>query len=191
MNLLGHLYFSAHENFEVRLFNLLGDRYKGNVFHDLSDYAIRGICLHREIDHFIDSHPAVLTLKQQLSFELPKVAGIAIDIYFDYLLANHWNVYHDLALDNFIDSFFDDVQANSKLIPIEYRAFLHHLKPERYIHRYHEEESIAAISQFLHHKLKSRTEIHRALIIFHTFEAKIRIAFDKIIPDAQQNFRIT
>lgn len=191
MNLLGHLYLSEQADFEVRLFNLLGDRFKGNAFEGLSEKAIRGVRLHREIDHFIDTHPVVLVLKKRLSVELPKVSGIAIDVYFDHLLARHWNFYHELTLDEFIDVFFDDADKNAMLIPKDYVDFIHRLRKERYIHRYGEEESIEAIGQFLHHKLKSRTEIHCALRIFYTFEAQIRISFEKFIVDAQQNFRIT
>lgn len=191
MNLLGHLYLSEQADFEVRLFNLLGDRFKGNTFEGLSEKAIRGVRLHREIDHFIDVHPEVLVLKKSLSLELPKVAGVAVDVYFDHLLANQWSFYHELSLEEFVGSFFDDVYKNETLIPKDYVVFIHRLRKERYIQRYGEEESIEAIAQFLHQKLKSRTEIHRALKIFYTFEAEIRIGFEKFIADAQQNYRIT
>jgi len=68
--------------------NLYGDFVKGR---DYSKYPLiiqGGITLHREIDDFIDHHPLVLELLHELYAPLPKVAGIAIDLYFDHLLTS-------------------------------------------------------------------------------------------------------
>ena len=75
----------------------------------MSQYSNRlqvGILLHRKIDDYIDHHPVVLDLARFLYPELPKVTGIAIDLYFDHLLGIHWDKYCKITLDNFVSSFY-------------------------------------------------------------------------------------
>ena len=190
MNLLGHLYLSEHKPFEVQLFNLLGDRYKGRKFPDLTANAVQGIYLHRDIDNFIDTHPAVSALRQEIAVKMPKVAGIAIDIYFDYLLASEWEKYHSIALNDFINLFFDNCLKQPELVPEPYKAYISNLHKNRYLHQYNDFESVKAISHFLHQKLKNSTQLHQTSTLFPIFEAQIRACFQIFIHDAKENFRI-
>jgi acyl carrier protein phosphodiesterase len=189
LNLLGHLYLSQNESSEARLFNLLGDRYKGNRFIHLSAEAQKGIRMHREIDCFMDNHYAVSALRSELSMHLPKVSGIALDIFFDYLLASEWQRFHQRELEPFLDDFFTKI--NPMLIPNEYAPWISSLYENRYIHQYSHFESVVAISEHLHRKLKFKTEIDSSPIIFSTFETKIREVFDEYITDARKNFSIS
>lgn len=191
MNLLGHLYLSQNESAESRLFNLLGDKFKGNRFEQLSTEAQQGIRMHRSIDHFMDHHHAVASLKSHLSQTLPKVSGIALDIYFDFILASEWQRFHAHNLDAFLDSFFFSIQQTTEHVPSDFKTWIHSLNENRYIHRYKQFESVVAISEHLHRKLKFKTEIHRSPIIFYTFESEIREVFEEYIKDARKNFGIS
>jgi acyl carrier protein phosphodiesterase len=191
LNLLGHLYLSQNESAEARLFNLLGDRFKGNQFSSFTEEAQKGIRMHRDIDHFMDNHPLVSQLKLELSTHLPKVSGIALDIFFDYLLASNWSLYHAQDLDSFLDHFFIEIAEPSPLTPNEYAPWIRNLQENKYIHRYYDFESVVAISEHLHRKLKFKTEIDISPIIFYTFETKIRSVFEEYITDARENFGIS
>lgn len=191
MNLLGHLYLSQNESAEARLFNLLGDRYKGNRFESLSIEAQKGIRMHRAIDHFMDNHFAVVDLRKQLSGNLPKVAGIALDIFFDYILASQWSDYHHENLGDFLDSFFQSIEQQTVFVPDAYAPWIENLQAHKYIHRYNHFESVVAISEHLHRKLNFKTEINTAPIIFSTFESRIREVFEEYITDARKNFGIS
>ncbi len=191
MNLLGHLYLSQNESPEVRLFNLLGDRYKGSRFDALSHGAQKGIRIHREIDHFMDNHNAVMILRTELSGHLPKVSGVALDIFFDFILASAWTNFHKNSLDEFLDSFFESIINEVETIPQNYASWIKNLQEHKYIHRYNHIESVVAISEHLHHKLNFKTEIDKAPIIFYTFESRIREVFEEYITDARKNFGIS
>ena len=191
MNLLGHLYLSQNESPEARLFNLLGDRFKGRGYTILSTEAQKGIQMHRAIDHFMDSHPAVAQLKQELSTTLPKVSGIALDIFFDYILASEWPRFHQDSLPDFLDTFYSTSKKSQKQIPVDYSNWVLSLQENRYIHRYNHFESVVAISEHLHRKLKFKTEIYTAPIIFSKFESNIRQGFEEYIQDARENFIIS
>lgn len=78
--------------------NLFGDFVKGKNLDYLSESVKRGVVLHRSIDSYIDTHPDVKLLMGKLSPELPKVSGIAIDLYFDHFLSVHWDKFHEKPL---------------------------------------------------------------------------------------------
>ena len=80
--------------------------------------------LRRRIDYYIDNHPSVKAAN--LYQELPKIAGIAIDLYFDHLLAIHWNNYHDKPLE-LLDDFYNFRAGFEKELGHDFSIFLNHL----------------------------------------------------------------
>src|SRR5690554_5531033 len=129
MNYLGHLYFSG-DNHALMLANLYGDFVKGKNYTYLPESIQKGVFLHRKIDDFIDHHPKVTQLRLKLYHDLPKIAGIAIDLYFDHLLAKNWEVYHQQKLNEFIDQFLT-YALNPKHLSFNEKKFNY---PQNYIH---------------------------------------------------------
>ena len=82
MNFLGHLYFS-NNNLDLMVANLFGDFCKGKSYLSYPLQTQKGVLLHREIDSYIDNHVEVVAVRKRLHSILPKVSGIAIDLYFD------------------------------------------------------------------------------------------------------------
>ena len=129
MNYLGHLYFSDNHH-PLMLANLFGDFVKGKDYSYLPDIVQKGVYLHREIDDFVDHHPLVTTTRIKLYKELPKVAGIAMDLYFDHLLAKNWDLYHKKPLDQFVNDFFE-YALNEKSLNFQGQNFKY---PPQFIH---------------------------------------------------------
>jgi acyl carrier protein phosphodiesterase len=68
----------------VTLGNLLGDFIKGRA-ETIQPLDFRmGVRLHRELDGFTDSHPAVKHSKSLIPAERRRVSGILIDIFYDH-----------------------------------------------------------------------------------------------------------
>ena len=105
MNLLGHLYFSDNKQ-ELMYANLFGDFVKGKNLSAFSTVVQSGIVLHRSIDSYIDQHTEVRKLMHILYPILPKVTGIAIDLYFDHCLAKNWKTYHNIPYEEFLEEFY-------------------------------------------------------------------------------------
>lgn len=113
MNFLGHIYFSNNQ-IELMYANIFGDFIKGKDLSNFPQFVQEGIRLHRTIDDYIDHHPTIVELTHKLYKELPKVAGIAVDLYFDYFLAKNWNKYHSSGYLEFINAFHNaDVNRNN------------------------------------------------------------------------------
>lgn len=56
---------------------------------------------HRRIDAWTDSHPGVRELRRRFPAPGRRLAGVAIDLWFDVVLARHWRRFSAIALEEF------------------------------------------------------------------------------------------
>lgn len=120
MNFLAHLALSGNRE-GIMMGNYTGDFIKGKLTPTRTaswseEYRV-GVELHRFIDSFTDSHPTVLRAKQVLARRHPKVAGVALDIYYDYFLAHHFSVYYEEDLAQFVQDAYALILRNRALMP--------------------------------------------------------------------------
>lgn len=89
MNYLAHLHLADHSE-DALLGALLGDFVVGADLSAWTSEVQREIRLHRHIDSYTDAHPEVQALKSLFPQGQRRFAGIALDVYFDHLLARDW-----------------------------------------------------------------------------------------------------
>ena len=95
LNLLAHLHLSANCPPDILTANVLADylgRYDPVVKMPEKMVArlMPGIRLHREIDSFTDQHNVVAEARNLISSPRRRLAGVIVDIAFDYYLTRHW-----------------------------------------------------------------------------------------------------
>lgn len=120
MNFLAHILLSG-ENEGVMMGNYVGDFIKGRLSEEKTanwnpDYVV-GLKLHRFIDSFTDSHPDVREAKDVASVTQGKLAGIVMDIYFDYFLARNFTHYYREPLHIYAHRMYSVIEKNEHLIP--------------------------------------------------------------------------
>lgn len=120
MNFLAHLLLSG-ENEKVTMGNYVGDFIKGRLTDGKTatwnkDYVL-GLKLHRFIDSFTDSHAVVRETKKVIALEYGKIAGIVLDIYFDYFLAKYFDQFCDVPLDIYAQQQYLVFERNAELVP--------------------------------------------------------------------------
>ncbi len=120
MNFLAHLLLSG-KNEKVIMGNYVGDFIKGRLTDQKTaswnkDYVL-GLKLHRFIDSFTDSHPIVRETKNVIAQEHGKIAGIVLDIYFDYILAKYFDQFCDVPLDIYAQQQYSVFGRNAELVP--------------------------------------------------------------------------
>ncbi|GAD80073.1 ACP phosphodiesterase [Vibrio ezurae] len=120
MNFLGHLHL-AHKSQSSLLGNLLGDFVRGNPEGRFEPAITHGIRMHRFIDSFTDSHPAIVAIKP-LFGERRRFSPIALDVFWDHCLTQHWRHFHPHSLAQFCHN------AQSQTHP----KWVHTSLPERY-----------------------------------------------------------
>lgn len=88
MNYLGHAILSFGRS-DVLVGNMIGDFVKGrNRLADYPDPVRKGIVLHRSIDSYTDAHPSTLRAKNYFREAYGLYAGVLVDHFWDYYLAN-------------------------------------------------------------------------------------------------------
>lgn len=100
MNYLAHLLL-ANLGDDALLGAMLGDFVSGSDLSAWAPAVQREIRVHRHIDSYTDAHPDLQALKALFPPGQRRFAGIALDVYFDHLLARDWRQYADEPLDVF------------------------------------------------------------------------------------------
>ncbi|MEM6298808.1 MAG: ACP phosphodiesterase [Bacteroidota bacterium] len=112
MNFLAHAYLTAHDE-GLLVGGFLGDFVKGKHYAErFPDSISRGIYLHRQIDHFTDTHPQVLELLKLLYPTQGKYASVLLDMLFDHLLARDWAAYSESPLPGFVSRYYQQLERN-------------------------------------------------------------------------------
>ncbi len=187
MNYLGHLYFSGNDS-DLMLANLYGDFVKGKNLDHYHPKIQEGIHLHRKIDSFIDTHPSVTELRLSLYADLPKVAGIAIDLYFDHLLAMKWEEYHAEILEEYLENFYVHQSIWEEELNEHFANFLLHFRSKKWLNHYASDFGLRKLSQGVASKLSFPNQLHTAPELFYKRQKDIENCFELFMSDAISHF---
>lgn len=186
MNFLGHLYFSRNDK-ELMVANLFGDFVRGKDLSHFRPITQQGIYLHRNIDSYIDNHPAVHDLLQKLYKPLPKVAGIAIDLYFDHILAENWNEFHEEKLADFIQRFYDSIDLSHSEYNDTFRTMISKMMEKNWLYQYQFEHGLYKACKGVSNRISFENELKNGLDVYHNYREDIKLAFDLYMKDANDH----
>ena len=116
LNYFAHLYF-AQPTVASTVGNLLGDFAKGVDVQGLPEAIKAGLYNHRAIDRYTDKHPIIIDLKNIFNPRRRRFAGIALDVYFDHLLMNHWEAFDSRPVDEVIQTYYARMLEGQALMP--------------------------------------------------------------------------
>ena len=136
MNYLAHAYLSF-SNEEILLGNMSSDFIKGKQKFSYPVNMQKGITLHRAIDAFTDSHVAT---KQARLFFKPAVglySGAFVDVVYDHFLAIDTNEFiNELALQNFANTTYSQLQNNIEQLPERFKKMLPYMISQNWLYNY-------------------------------------------------------
>jgi acyl carrier protein phosphodiesterase len=190
MNYLGHLFLSNNDT-ELMLSNLFGDFVKGK---DLSQFRAKtqeGITLHRAIDNYIDTHPAVVELLHVLYPKLPKVSGIAVDLFFDHLLAKNWDKYHTESLGTFLNAFYSGLNTENEEFTAEFKHMIYHMVKVNWISYYPQLNGLEKALNGVSSRISFSNELKNGLPVFLENQSLIESTFEIYMKDAIVHFGIS
>jgi len=116
--------------------NLYGDSVKGTKYQHYSKRIQQGIELHRKIDSYIDHHPDVKKLRLHLYTDLPKIAGVSVDLIFDHLLAKKWDEFHPKNLDVFLEEFYNHRSPLESEMSSGFISLLERIREKKWMNYY-------------------------------------------------------
>jgi len=187
MNYLAHALLSAH-NEELLIGNFIADHIRGNQYTELPSAIIEGIKMHRQIDHFTDTH---LIFKESKRFFYPhyeKHSGILIDIYFDHLLAKNFSLFSPEPISDFSTKAYSAYNRNLPHLPENSKRFLHYLIRNNLYVAYSKQEGISTVLQHLSQRINHGVQLENSMEIFVQKEQLLIEVFFEFFQDAQKKF---
>lgn len=119
----------------------MGDFVKGSLIQHQATYrpdVLRGIQIHRWIDHFTDRHPLHRQSRQRIAPQLRRFAGVAVDIYYDHFLACHWSRFSAQPREQFVAGIYSLLSNHRAELPPKLQAMLPHIIREDWLNGYQE-----------------------------------------------------
>jgi acyl carrier protein phosphodiesterase len=187
MNFLGHLYFSNNDK-DLMLANLFGDFVKGSNFSHYSEKIRKGIILHRAIDTFIDGHKDVMELKLSLYHDLPKVAGVAVDLFFDHLLAKSWAYHHFIEYESFLNDFYLHNSEIENDLTEDFRQFIGAFRERKWLNHYPTFFGLEKSCEGVSKRISFPNKLVSAPEVFLKREKLIEEVFEFYMNDAKKHF---
>lgn len=189
MNYLGHLYLSNNDK-TLMLNNLFGDFVKGR---DLSHFPLEiqnGLILHRQIDDFIDHFPLVNKMQHELYEELPKISSIAIDLFFDHLLAKNWKDYHTKEINPFLKEFYDSINLENEFYTDSFKLMISKMLEMNWISHYSSLDGLNKMCQGVSKRISFDNNLKFGKEVFLKHEKAINQVFRTYMEAAISKFNV-
>jgi acyl carrier protein phosphodiesterase len=123
LNFLAHLHLADPDE-GLMLGGVLADFARNPEIAAMPENVQAGVRLHRSIDSFTDHHQVVHQSIGRISNRLGWFAGIAIDIYYDHLLARNWAFFSTEPLNTFAYRAYQTLELLSPIAPPHAKTFL-------------------------------------------------------------------
>jgi acyl carrier protein phosphodiesterase len=184
MNFLAHLYLSGKEE-DVIVGNFVADAVKGNFLNRFPEGMERGIRLHREIDHYTDSHPVFRASKSRLSPKYRMFAGVIVDMYYDHFLAKYWHEYSEEKLEKLVSKTYFLLIRRYHLLPPRSKKLLPFMITQNWLVGYrdfdHLKRVFGGMSRRTSHDSGMEHAVEDLQADYASYENEFRIFFPEII----------
>lgn len=144
MNHLAHLLLSGTDP-TLRAGGFLGDFVRGRLEGRFPPRLEAGIRLHRFVDAYTDAHPIVREAVGLFPPEQRRWAPVALDVWFDHLLARDFEALTGEPLAPFASTAGADLQAHTGFMDDAARRFLARLVDSALLERYAERETVSGV----------------------------------------------
>jgi len=169
---------------------LLGDFVFGRQgLERFGDEERREILLHRRVDRFTDSHPDIVALRALFPEGPRRFAGIALDVYFDHLLARDWarwaggDGHPDAALERFAKRAYGILESRLHELPPRLQAIVPAMRDRDWLTGYRDRASVdRAVSRIAHRLSRHGERLVACLPHLRWLELQGEAAFERFYP---------
>ncbi|MDF4886996.1 ACP phosphodiesterase, partial [Vibrio parahaemolyticus] len=113
-----------------------------------------GIRLHRFVDRITDHHPIVNECKPHFTGVARRFAPIALDMFWDHCLAKHWNDFHSVPLEHFVQTAYERVNREvHEHLPPRFLVLHSRMWHGRWLQSYQDLDNI----EFALHRMSQRS----------------------------------
>jgi len=193
MNYLAHIYLSGDSDL-VTIGNFIADGIKGKSYKKYSKDIQIGILLHRHIDTYTDAHKTVRLSTKRLHEKYSHYSGVIVDILYDHFLAKNWASYCDTPLDEYIENFYDSLEANYDILPLRIQKMMPYMLADNWLLSYASIDGISRVLDGMNRRTKNRSSMNEAVVeleAFYTeFENEFSAFFDELIASSKQKLKV-
>ncbi|QIG90871.1 DUF479 domain-containing protein [Chryseobacterium sp. POL2] len=178
MNYLAHSYFSFIDGQLVG--NMIADFIKNNERKNFPLEIQEGIKLHRAIDSFTDTHPAVSAAKKIFSPLVRLYAGAFVDVAFDFYVAH--SMKENLLLEH-SKKVYKTLWDHEEWLPENFKRMLIKMEEDNWLYNYRQDWGIKFSIQNV---LNKAQYLDKDLPVFQVFldnKKEIGNEFDIFFPD--------
>ena len=183
MNYLAHCWLARHTD-EALLGGLLGDFVHGQVaLLDWPPQVRTEIAVHRRVDRFTDSHPAVTAVRAGFG-DLRRYAGIVLDVYFDHCLAQGWDRWNAAPLAAFTARIYRILEERRDRLPARLAAIAPRMAAHDWLGSYAVRGNVDGAVRGIATRLsRNGDKLVACLDVLRANEARVDAAFDAFFPD--------
>jgi acyl carrier protein phosphodiesterase len=189
LNYLAHIFLSGNDA-RLQVGNFIGDFVKGSKLNNYSNRIRDGIRLHRDIDHFTDSHEVVRDTVTFLRPAFGRYSAIIVDMYFDYFLALDFHVYSpDKSLERFSYHFYASVLVRYHHLPKRVRGFIFHFVFTNRLAAYSTIEGLKESLQIMARHKVTALEPDKTIVFLLQHHDELQKRFHLFFPDVLEFVR--
>jgi acyl carrier protein phosphodiesterase len=185
MNFLAHAYLSFYDR-DILAGNMISDFVKGKKQYDYTMRIHQGIMLHREIDHYTDTHSVVKKARSVFQDAYRLYSGAFIDIVFDHFLALDKNEFPEGALEKFCLLVYDSLDKSFPALPPVFQQLFPYMKQQNWLYNYRTAEGIERSFRGLVHRARFIHESNSAIKAFHKHYSFLSECYLDFFPGLKQ-----
>jgi acyl carrier protein phosphodiesterase len=189
VNYLAH-FLLAFGDSELLTGQFIADAVKGRNFEGYPERVTSGILLHRHIDHFTDTHPECLRLRELIRPELGLFSSIAIDIYFDHMLALSWPNWHSSPLNQFAHTCYSALAASKHQMPERMIITLDYMSRHDWLTHYSTLTGIERSFRGLSTRVTGGERLLMAIPVLHREFPAIQQSFALFFPELLESSKL-
>ncbi|GAC21869.1 acyl carrier protein phosphodiesterase [Paraglaciecola arctica] len=187
MNYIAHIHIGAHTKTNL-LGNFLGDFVKGSQLTHLPFELEQGIRLHRSVDVFTDSHPLIIEAKQLFPRDIRRMAGVVLDIYFDYLLMSTWAQYSNTDFNSIFNEFYLQLEQFSLPKDPYFSKLSEHLITHQWLNKYMKLETCLRAFLSIENRLNNKVIFaDKAQLFLHQNSEFLESRFHQFYPECLEH----
>ncbi|HSG89103.1 MAG TPA: ACP phosphodiesterase [Pseudomonadales bacterium] len=189
MNHLAHLLLAGPDP-ALRAGGFLGDFVRGGLDGTRPAELELGIALHRHLDASTDRHPAVLAAVAQFRPPWRRWAPVALDVWFDHLLARAFEPLTGHALATFAATAYDDLELHRAHFPAPALQFLERMQARDLLVRYGDRETISGVLGHLSRRSPRAAPLADIDGELDRLAPVLQACFTTLLPDLQAASRL-
>lgn len=182
MNFLAHMFLTRHDK-HLTVGNYVADFIRNRDLVMFPKKVVKGIMLHRHIDHYTDNHPEVLKSTRKLRKRHKKYAPVVIDVFYDYILSKNWDTFANIDKRTFADGIYEALNEYSHMFPVHLQDITERMISDDFLLQYGKKKGMKKTFMRIGKRAKFNSNFATAFDDLEEGYETINSGFLKFFPD--------